>query len=149
MTQKLQMAQAFPQPNVYAEHHMETLESKIENAHRIIDRCLRFTNKPIHLRSSSTNFTEVGDYYEKFSCEITTFALDYYLHEVVTPGVPDFKSAHERSGFWRCVCSNKLLAIKMYLDKKKYYTDTKFLDALYVFVNAHNVQLRQMMNIEW
>ena len=141
------MAQAYPQPNVYAEHHMETLECKIENAHRIINRCLRFTNNPIHLKASNTNFTEVGDFFENFSCELSKFALDYYLHEVVTPGVPDFTSAHERSGFWRCICSNKLVAIKLYLDKKEYYMDTQFLNALYVFVNNHNAQLRQMLNI--
>ena len=136
------MAQGYSQPNMYAEHHMETLDCKIENAHRIINRSLRFTSNPAHYKAPSNNSVEVGDFFESYSCNITKFALEYYLHEVVTPGVPEFSSANERNQFWRCVCSNKLLAIKYYLDEEEYYRDTAFLNTLYVFVNHANTQIR-------
>ena len=143
------MAEKYPHASVYAEHHVETLQYKIEQCHRIINRCMRFTNNPSHYQAHHQNLSEIGDLFEDFSCEISKFALEYYLHEVVTPGVPEFASVNERNGFWRCICSNKLIAIKHYLDEEQYYRDTNFLNALYAFVNNWNAQVRKILNISW
>ena len=54
-----------------------------------------------------------------------------YLHEIVMPGIPEFKTAAERVPFWSCVCTQKLLVVKTYLSKDEMQNDPLLLDTFW------------------
>ena len=49
----------------------------------------------------------VSKFLQEISRCLSLFALHNYLHEVVTPGVPDFNNFKEATCFWLDVCIDK------------------------------------------
>ena len=142
------MAEGYPHPNIFCERHMETINCKVENCHYITSLCLNFLNNPAHYKEKTSQAVAISDFFANFSCDLSVFALDNYLHEVVTPGVPKFANEQERQNFWRCICTNKIIAIKQYLtNNEEYKSDPKFLDDLYMFTMRSNAEMRKVLDI--
>ena len=95
---------------------------------------------------SNENLNEAGDFFQEFSREISIFALQYYLHEVVTPGVPNFQTLTQRVHFWACVCTNKLVATKAYLYNEEYNVDPIFLDDLWKLLRKTINSLKKLLS---
>ena len=146
------MSQGYPMADLYCERHMETVECKVEKCEMIIAEILDYIQNPAHLMSSvkemknDENLKEAGDFFQKFSREISIFALQYYLHEVVTPGVPNFQSLTDRVKFWTCVCTNKLVATKPYLYSEEYKMDPIFLDDLWKLLQKTINSLKKLLS---
>ena len=146
------MSQGYPTADLYCEHHMETVERKVEKCEMIVAEILDYMQNPSHLISSvkemksNENLNEAGDFFQEFSREISIFALQYYLHEVVTPGVPNFQTLTQRVHFWACVCTNKLVATKAYLYNEEYNVDPIFLDDLWKLVRKTINSLKKLLS---
>ena len=143
------MAEGYPIADLYAECHMETIDRKIENCHRLIDESLNLMQNPRHLQSClsqeaqcSLKMVQIGDFFQEFSCQISIFALENYLHEIVTPNVPDFQTPLKRVQFWSCVCTQKLLLEKKYLGDEEYNTDPTFLDFMWHLLRMQNNKMQ-------
>ena len=152
------MAAAYPIMDLFSERHMETIDRKIQTCNRVIDACLNFMQNPAHLKSATAinssceYLVKVGDYFQEFSRELSIFALEHYLHQIVTLGVPDFGDPKSRIIFWTCVCSNKLLTTKnylkqylhKYLEEPQGYKDPQFYNHLYHLITNANHSIQKM-----
>ena len=152
------MAVAYPIIYLCSEWHMETIDRKIQSCNRVIDACLNFMQNPANLNSataidsSSEYLVKVGDYFQEFSRQLSIFALEHYLHEIVTPGVPDLGDPKSRIFFWMCICSNKLLTTKNYLkqylqeylEEPQGYKDPKLYNHLYHLITNANHSIQKM-----
>ena len=69
------------------------------------------------------DFPSVLETLSKFLQEIShhlgLFALHNYLHEVVTPGIPEFPNWKELTHFWVDVCVDKLKKVRSYIYAKE------------------------------
>ena len=152
------MAVAYPIMDLFSERHMETIDGKIQSCKHVIDACLNLMLNPMHLKSVTTidssceYLVKVGDFFQELSHQISIFGLDNYLHEIVTPGVPHFGNPKSRISFWMCICSNKLITLKKYLqqylkeylDKPEGYKDPKFYNDLYHLITDTNHSIQKM-----
>ena len=152
------MAAAYPTMDLFSERHMETIDGKIQSCNRVIDACLNFMQNTAHLNSataidsSSEYLVKVGDYFQELSRQLSIFALEHYLHEIVTLGVPDFGDPKSRIFFWMCICSNKLLTTKNYLkqylqeylEEPEGYKDPKLYNHLYHLITNANHSIQKM-----
>ena len=66
----------------------------------------------------------LSKFLQEISCRLGLFALHNYLHEVVTPGIPEFPNWKELTRFWVDVCVDKLKKnMWLHLHKRKpHYT---------------------------
>ena len=100
------MAEAFPIANVYSEDHFETKQQKIINCAQKIDEILNYIRSPGYLPlafetpSGAENFKCIGNFFEAFSIKLSVIVVENYLHEIVTPGVPDFSCEKSQGKFW-------------------------------------------------
>ena len=143
------MAQGFPIPDKFSERHMETLQRKIEKCERLIAETLDYMQNPAHLKFSlqkNNNKKETGDFFQEFSRLISIFALENYLHNVVTPGIPNLPTDLDRVHFWTCICTNKLLEVKKYLTNREYVNDPHFLDNLWCLLRETNNSMRKLFS---
>ena len=145
------MAEGYPIADIYAERHMETIDRKIENCHRLIDESLNLMQNPRYLQSclseesqSLSKTVEIGDFFQEFSRQISIFALENYMHDVVTPGVPDFQTPLKRLQFWSCVCTQKLLSAKKYLGDDEYNTNASLLDLMWLLLRTQNNEIQRV-----
>ena len=145
------MAQGYPIANVYSERHMETIERKIENCHSLTDESLNYMQNPKHLSSSlkhnkcPTYLNEAGDLFQEFSRQLSLLALNFYLHDIVTPGIPYFDNRVDRINFWSCVCTNKILVAKKYLNDKEHNTNPQLLDSLWHLLRKFNNAMKKLI----
>ena len=68
---------------------------------------------------------KLGYFFQELSRRLALFGLQNYLHEVVTPGVPEFANENERVSFWSEVCRNNLNQIKLYIHQPESLSDEK------------------------
>ena len=145
------MAEGYPIADLYAEHHMETIDHKIENCHRLIDESLNLMQNPRHLqaclsknRDSPKKMVKIGDFFQEFSRKISIFALENYLYDIVTPGVPDFQSDLKRVQFWSCVCTQKVLTAKTYLKNEEFNQIPSLLDSMWHLLRSQNNEMQKV-----
>ena len=62
-----------------------------------------------------TVLKKLGSFLQELSRCLGLFAVQNYLHEVVTPGVPNFADHGSRVRFWLDVCTEKLEKVKLYV----------------------------------
>ena len=62
-----------------------------------------------------TVLKKLGSFLQELSRRLGLFAVQNYLHEVVTPGVPNFADDGSRVRFWLDVCTEKLEKVKLYV----------------------------------
>ena len=96
-----------------------------ESCKQALKECYEYMANPKYLKKALTyNINEpyivkMGDMFQEFSRRISHLAVDNYLHDVVMPGVPDFKNSIARVKFWAKVCINKLKATYPYFKKEE------------------------------
>ena len=144
------MAQGFPTADIYSECHMETVECKVERCEMLISESLDYMQNPVHVnfclqgQNSKDYLQNASNFFQEFSRQLSIFVLCNYLHDVVTPGVPDLPTFSAKLNFWLCVCTNKVIATKMYLKNDDYSSDPIFLDTLWIFLSDYNNKMKQL-----
>ena len=109
----------------FSERHMEMIDGKIQTCNHIIDACLGLMQNLTHLKSAASidpsfeYLVKEGDFFLRI--QLAAFNIQYnYLHEIVTPGVPDFGDHNCRKSFSMCVRTKKLITTKSYKDPTFY-----------------------------
>ena len=133
----IQMTEVFPIANVYSEDHFKTKQQKVQNCAQKIDEILHYICSSGYLPLAfntplgAENFKRLGNFFEAFSRKLSVIVVENYLHEVVTPGVPDFSSEMSKAKFWCEVCERKLDKMRGYLWLSELESNIPVLDQLW------------------
>ena len=144
------MANAFPVVNKYSEDYYETLAQKQANCVEVLDKALKFMNKYKHLKKAleaphlEENLQCIGTYFQEISRKISQLALENYLHEIVTPGIPQFENNLSRIHFWLDICCNKFTHLHNYIFKPELKNNPSVLDYLWRFITKVNSQIEKI-----
>ena len=90
-----------------------------------IFKLLKYLSGPEYMDTLLANFDfpslleTLSKFLQEISRRLGLFALHNYLHEVVTPGIPDFPNWKESACFWVDVCVDKLKKICGYIYAKE------------------------------
>ena len=145
------MAEAFPVANVYSEDHFETKQQKIINCAEKIDEILHYIHSPGYLPLAfetplgTENFKCIGNFFEAFSRKLSVIAVENYLHEIITPGVPDFSCQKSQCKFWCEVCETKLDKLRGYLWLSELESNIPVLDYLWRFLAKISHRLKKVL----
>ena len=107
---------------------------------------LYFFKKALTYEINDVYVVKIADMFQEFRRCISHLALDNYLHEVVTPGIPEFESNIDRLKFWAKVCVDKLKATYQYIKKdelKHKYDDLEMLERI---LNKVTAQLEKIFS---
>ena len=130
------MAEAFPIANVYSEDHFKTKQQKVQNCAKKIDEILHYIHSSEYLPLAfatplgTESFKCLGNFFEAFSRKLSVIVVENYLHEIVTPGIPDFSSEMCKAKFWCEVCESKLDKMRGYLWLSELESNIPVLDYL-------------------
>ena len=145
------MAAAFPVANQYSEDYYESLSKKQQNCAEVIDKTLHYINKYEYLKKSleaphlEENLKRIGNFFQEISRKLSQIAVENYLHEIVTPGIPHFENSLERINFWLNICGNKLVHMRNYLFKEELKSNASVLDDLWHFITKINCQIEKIL----
>ena len=123
---------------------------KRETCKKALKECYEYMANPDYLKKALTYeindpyVIKIADLFQEFSRRMSQLAVENYLHEVVTPGVPDFECNIDRLKFWAKVCVDKLKNTYPYIkkDELKYKYDN--LDMLERLLKKVTAQLEKI-----
>ena len=88
---------------------------------------------------------KLGSFLQEMSRHLGLFAVQNYLHEVVTPGVPNFADDSSCVRFWLEVCTEKLKKVKLYVYNSNLLL-VKHLNELKILLQRTMAQLSTLFN---
>ena len=144
------MANAYPVANKYSEDYYETLLQKQANCVEVIDKTLKMMNNYEYLKKAleaphlEENLHRIGTFFQEISRKISQVALENYLHEIVTPGIPEFEDNLSRIHFWIDVCRNKFVHLRNYIYKPELKDNPSVLDFLWRFATNVNSKIEKI-----